>query len=226
MSRSTCATSGRPRLSCLAATFAAALLASSATPALGLQAADTVDVRTPAPTLSAGDRVELQVWRRPELSGEFPVTAEGFLAHPLYKDVQVARVPLPEVERRLRSYLSRMETDPQLVVVPLLSVAVGGEVRRPDLYHLPYATTLAQAVTLAGGPTERADLTELELVRDGRIRELDLRDPDGLAVELRVRSGDKLAVGRRSDWSFWQDLFLPVMATASTTVTIINIATR
>jgi protein involved in polysaccharide export with SLBB domain len=53
-------------------------------------------------------------------------------------------------------------------------VFVNGEVRTPNLYPVEPGTTLLQMLTLAGGPTERADLKHTKVIRDNRTFIVDL----------------------------------------------------
>jgi len=146
--------------------------------------------------LAPGDVVRITVWRKPELSGEFVVTADGSVAHPLYREVRVAGVPLATAEQRLRTYLEKLEANPQFVIEPLLRVAVGGEVRQPNLYTLRPETSVSQAVALAGGPTERGRRDRLRLVRQDREVIVDLRRVDATGAGMPIRSGDQIVVER------------------------------
>jgi polysaccharide export outer membrane protein len=151
----------------------------------------------PAPQLQPGDVVRITVWRQPELTGEFPIAVDSSITHPLYKAVKVAGVPVRVAEQRIRDFLAKYETNPQVVVEPLFSVAVGGEVQKPDLYPLPQQTTIAQAIALAGGPTDAGRLDKVRLVRGGHEVTADLTTPDAQWAQLPVRSGDQIFVGRK-----------------------------
>lgn len=174
-----------------------------------------------APMLAPGDVVRITVWRKEELSGEFPVGPDGTVVHPLYRDVQVAGVPAAVVEERMLEYLRRLETNPRFVVQPLFRVAVGGEVRKPDLYSLAPVTTLAQAVALAGGPTERGRLDRVRLVRGGTEQVLDLTRPDVGSGRITIRSGDQIVVPRRV--SVFRDYIAPASGLAATAVSLFGI---
>src|SRR5512142_2074122 len=116
--------------------------------------------------LRPGDAVRIVVWRKPEMSGDFQVAADGSVKHPLYRDLKVAGLSMEKVQANLRNLLASYEADPQFLVEPLFRVAVAGEVRKPDLYTLPLETTIGQAVALAGGATERGRLDRVKLIRD------------------------------------------------------------
>jgi len=146
--------------------------------------------------LNPGDQVRIVVWRNPELSGDFTVAANGTLNHPLYREVQVTGIPLSSVEDRLRTFISRYTTNPQFVLLPLVKIIVGGEVRAPNVFSVPPETTIAQALILAGGPSERGKLNTVRLVREGQTINLDMGRPDSQAASLQVRSGDQILVPR------------------------------
>src|SRR5205814_4955267 len=69
--------------------------------------------------LAAGDVIRIEVWRNKELSGDFPIAADGSITHPLYRELKVAGVPLPTVEQQVRTFLSRYESNPSFVLFPL-----------------------------------------------------------------------------------------------------------
>src|SRR5688572_27778590 len=148
-----------------------------------------------AAVLRPGDAVRITVWRKPELSGEFTVTADGTLTHPLYRRVVVTGVPLATVESRLKDVLKEYETQPQFVVEPLVRVAVGGEVRQPNLYSLRPEMSIGEAVALAGGATERGRTDRVVLIREGRQLRVDLRSKAQIDATP-IRSGDQIVVER------------------------------
>ena len=201
----------------LAVAVACGIGGTAATPATAQQEGP---VETPPPMLSPGDMVRMEVWRREELSGEFPVLGDGGIGHPLYKDIAVVGLPLDTVEARLRTYLSTLEADPQFTFVPLMRVAIAGEVGSPDLHHLPPETTIVEAVWSAGGPTESARTDDIVLRRGVYERRFDLHDPTGGGVRVQVRSGDEIIVGRRSDFRFVRDFLMPILTITNTVLII------
>src|SRR5690606_7173213 len=126
-----------------------------ATTAAGAQSEAGAGPPTSEATLRPGDVLRIEVWRQPELSGEFSIAADGTVIHPLYRSLQVAGVPIPAVEDRIRELLRRYEADPQVVVEPRVRITVSGEIRQPGVLAVPIGTTLTHAVGLGGGPTER-----------------------------------------------------------------------
>lgn len=158
---------------------------------------------TPAPdageaALQPGDVVRLSVWRQPELSGEFAVADDGTLTHPLLRSARVSGVPLPRARVAVGEVLRGYAAEPQFVLEPLLRVSVAGEVRQPRLYTLSPETTVRQALSTAGGATERGVLDRVRLLRGGQLYVLDLT-AEGAGGSVPVRSGDEIVVARQRD---------------------------
>ena len=173
-----------------------------------------------------GDVLRINVWRHPELSGEFLIGPDSALVHPVYQVVKVGGASLPVVKERLRGLLTTYEQDVQLVVEPLFPVTVAGEVRLPNLYRLPQGTTIAQAVALAGGPTEQGRLDKIRLIRrDGEIT-IDLAHSYAKYETLPLGSGDQLLVARRRSFSVLRDVFLPVASLTAAVAAVISAQRR
>lgn len=175
-------------------------------------------------TLAPGDAVRITVWRKPDLTGEYPIAEDGSISHPLFREVRVTGVALPVVDQRLRDYLSRLEANPQFVVQPLLRVSVGGEVRQPSLYRLPPETSLAEAVALAGGATERGRLERVRLFRGGEEILIDLTRPEIGAAQQPIRSGDQIFVARRA--SVFREYVAPAGSITAALVALANLVLR
>src|SRR5438093_12258138 len=89
------------------------------------------------PILRPGDVLRINVWRHPELSGDFEVAPDSTLVHPVYQAIRVEGALLPAVKERLRAVLSTYEQGVPFVLEPVFPVTVAGEVRQPNLYRLP-----------------------------------------------------------------------------------------
>src|SRR3989442_1322011 len=79
------------------------------------------------PALRPGDVLRINVWRHPELSGDFVVAPDSTLVDPVYQVVKVAGVPRPVVRERLRGVLSSYEQGVPFVLQPVFPVTVAGE---------------------------------------------------------------------------------------------------
>ena len=76
--------------------------------------------------LRPGDVLRINVWRHPELSGDFVVAPDSTLVDPVYQVVKVAGAPLAVVRERLRAVLSTYEQGVPFVLEPVFPVTVAG----------------------------------------------------------------------------------------------------
>jgi len=155
-----------------------------------LSAQDTVRVPIPPVDTSAtqsgtersvgvlrpGDALKITVWREKELSGEYLIDARGLVQIPGLGDIVVAGLTPMEVKARLSEQLVRRGiVAPEIAVQPVIRVSVLGEVRTPGLLSVEPGTNLIHLITLAGGPTERANMKAVRVIRSGRPYEVDLQ---------------------------------------------------
>jgi protein involved in polysaccharide export with SLBB domain len=191
-------------------------------------AASTAEAQTPIDLsnqgLAAGDQIRITVWRNAEMSCDCTVAGNGTLVHPLYREVQVIGVPLSTVEERLRTFLARYTQTPQFSLQPLLRIVVGGEVRTPNIFSVPPETTIAQAIALAGGATERGQLDKVKVIRERQEIKMDVSRPDSDAGALQIRSGDQILIGRRGRSAL--EYISPITSTIAAIAAVVSIATR
>jgi polysaccharide biosynthesis/export protein len=191
----------------------------------GAARAQSVAGPAEAAVLQPGDVVRITVWRKPELSGEFELAADGTIDHPIYQSVEVTGIPLGDARARLHHFLTDWEAEPRFVMKPLFRVGVGGEVQKPNLYTLAPEMTIAQAVAAAGGVTERGRLNRVRVLRHGGDFEVDLTRSDTPLAQQTVRSGDQIIVGKRSAETF-RDYVAPAGTIAMAAISLINLLLR
>jgi polysaccharide export outer membrane protein len=177
-------------------------------------AAQTLAPTDPVGMLEPGDSIRIQVWRKPEFSGDYLVGPDGTITHPLYRAVRVAGIPLAAAEANIRRFLSEYDQNPQFVMEPLIRVSVSGEVPRPAVFALNPRTTLAEAIARAGGTTQYGKRDRVRIFRtEGSVRGemfFDLTNPVDPVAQSSVRSGDQIVVDRSK--SLFKDVLLPVVA--------------
>jgi polysaccharide export outer membrane protein len=164
--------------------------------------------------LTPGDSVRIEVWRKPEFSGDFVVAPDGSITHPLFRSVRVAGMPFAKAEANLRTFLGQYEENPQFVMEPLIRVAVSGEVIRPLVFAGRPETSISEAVARAGGTTPNAARNRVRVLRlepNGQQQQLvlDLADPGSTQGTLPVRSGDQIIVDRSR--SFVRGILVPAI---------------
>ncbi len=118
--------------------------------------------------IGAGDRLAIRVMGQPELTGVYVVDPDGNISMPLINTVPVAGLSMKELERvitqRLRNGFLR---DPSVSVQPLelRPFYILGEVRQAGRFPYQPGMTVANAIAMASGFTERADTGTVLITR-------------------------------------------------------------
>lgn len=96
------------------------------------------------------------------------VRPDGFITFPIINDVYAAGKTLPElyaeINRLYRKEYANLETSVQLKGVSSVGVYVAGEVARPGNYPVFKPTTPLQALALAGGVLQTANLKKVIVI--------------------------------------------------------------
>jgi polysaccharide export outer membrane protein len=135
------------------------------------------EVRTPGTYPIAGDMRLVEVLA---LAGSTTPMASGEVVI-VHESAKSDRVDLRELENGDLSQNVRLANGDTLFVQRSENVYVFGQVRNPGAYPFRQKkTTVLQALSLAGGVTERGSTTRLQIVRivDGRKKELDAKLDD------------------------------------------------
>lgn len=92
--------------------------------------------------------------------------------------------------------LEALRSDPDKTII----IQIGGQVRKSGPIGCQQGTTLEEALAEAGGATEFGAINRVEVLRDGRLRTLDLRTPAGKSFMLQqsdtVTVPEKAILGR------------------------------
>jgi polysaccharide export outer membrane protein len=102
----------------------------------------------------------------------------------------------------LRRLVREGDTNLDVIIVDGDNIYVGeaelfyitGEVRKPASYRLEGATSVAKAITLAGGVTSKADREQVLLIRGDDNSEETVDSASGRAREVLIRRGDTIYV--------------------------------
>ena len=115
-------------------------------------------------------------------------------------EVVIARAGTEETERvSIRDFengsapLVRLDGGDSMFVLRAESVYVFGQVRNPGAYPLPEETMLLQALALAGGLTNRASTSRIQVVRMVGDRQYELR----VGLTDMIEPGDTIVVPQR-----------------------------
>lgn len=172
-------------------TVALALLAPTGADAQ--QAAASASPRT----LRPGDVVRLNIWREPDMSGDFIVDEAGMVIFPRVGEYRVIDESPESLKARLLADYQQYLRNPSIEITILRRIRIIGGVNNPGLHLVDPTVTVADALALAGGPDQNAKQDEIRIIRDGV--ELDVK----LGANTRIgdsplRSGDQIYVPLRS----------------------------
>lgn len=147
--------------------------------------------------LRPGDVVRLNIWREPDMSGEYIVDEAGITIFPRVGEYRVLDDTPETLKARLLADYQQYLRNPSIEITVLRRVSIVGAVRNPGLHLVDPTVTLADALARAGGPTENADQDRLRIMRDGVELAVDLRSDTRIA-DSALRSGDQIYVPLRS----------------------------
>lgn len=160
--------------------------------------------------LQAGDEIDIQVYREPELSGTFRLNPTGEIRHSLAGAIPLAGMTIREAEadftKRLgKDYLVNPRVIIKMVSAQSSQIVVLGEVKNPGVYPLPFgeSTTLLQVIANAGGFTDLASPDRVRIVRRSatgaepstiRVRVSDLLGGKGKQQDIPLEPNDVIMV--------------------------------
>ena len=146
--------------------------------------------------LGAGDKVQIDVFNQPDLTGEYTLDGSGRFSMHLIGKVEAANLTPTELENLLVSKLK-----PDYLVNPRVSVRVQnfrpfyimGEVKSPSSYDYVDGMTYLTAVAIAGGYTYRGKKDHVYVIRGNDPEREELK----LDVNEKVQPGDIIRVAER-----------------------------
>ena len=162
--------------------------------------------------IGADDRVQVTVWRNPELSVIAPVRPDGKISVPLLGDVAAGGRTPTEVAENIKKQLSSFLREPNVAVIVtelrsheyLTRVRVTGAVRTPRSIPYRQGMTILDVVLEAGGVNDFASPNRTKLYRKGKdktdVFEIELGDilnKGRLETNLLLRPGDVITVPER-----------------------------
>ena len=119
--------------------------------------------------ISAGDILDVSVWKEPELTREVPVRPDGGISFPLIGNVAAAGKTADQLRDEIAASLSKFMPDPAVsVTVKQFKgnvIYVIGKVARPGEYAAGRYIDVMQAISLAGGLTVYADEDDIKVLR-------------------------------------------------------------
>jgi protein involved in polysaccharide export with SLBB domain len=124
--------------------------------------------------LGPGDKLKLNIFGEPDLSGEFTIDGAGFIRLPLAGDMRAAGYTAPQLEAAIANALSQGYLKSPRVAVEVSNYRpfyIIGAVNRPGQYAYVDHMNALNAVALAGGFTPAAVESVVFIRREGSNQE-------------------------------------------------------
>ena len=152
-------------------------------------------------TIGIDDILHVIVWDNKELEQDVVVRPDGKISYPLAGEIYVQGMTVPKLTETLKERLSASVKNPNVSVmvkeIRSFRVYFVGKIARAGVYPIKAGTPLLQALTLAGGTAEGADLPAAYIIRGGQKIPVDLRRliQDGdLSKNLKLETEDTIVV--------------------------------
>lgn len=193
-------------------------------------------------TLGAGDKVRIDVFKVTQYSGDNQVLVDGSLNLPQVGSVKVDGLTLKQAAEAVSAKYARILRYPYVTITLLtprpVRIAVSGEVNRPGSYTLSTTETgsqlptVTQALQLAGGTTQVANLREVEIRRprnsgNDEIIKINLWEflkSGDMRRDVALRSGDTIYIPTATTTNLAESVQLASASFATDKTEPLNIA--
>jgi polysaccharide export outer membrane protein len=174
----------------------------------GLGDAQTPPKGAPVPPsyqIGPNDVLSIYVWKEAELTRDVTVTPDGKISFPLIGEVIVEGKTVTELKQTIADKLQNFVTAPEVTVIVKESrsqtIYTIGKVTRPGPYPLAPDMTVVQALSVAGGFTEWADMKNILIIRREGGKETQIKfnykeftGGDNLGQNILLNPGDTIVV--------------------------------
>lgn len=118
--------------------------------------------------ISSNDVLEITVYQEPDLSVTLRVAQDGTINFPLLGKVDAAGFTERQLEKSITDLLTKdYLVNPQvsILIKEYAKVSLLGQVKNPGSYEMKESLSLTQAIALAGGYSEKADINRVKVIR-------------------------------------------------------------
>jgi polysaccharide export outer membrane protein len=142
--------------------------------------------------------LEIVVPTHEGFNASLPVQPDGRIYYPFVGEIMVTGLTVPELTERILKGLEKQLKSPQVTISVhevrpgANKVTVTGAVRAPNAVDIRLGWRVSDAMTAAGGATERADLKNVTFWHEGKAETLDL---SRLPVDNRLEKDPLLSPG-------------------------------
>ena len=155
--------------------------------------------------LNPGDQLMVSVWNEESLERTITVLPDGKISFPLVGHIAAAGETASILEDKITTKLDAFIADPEVNVTVTKTRGnvsyVVGKVLKPGPIVMVQATTVMQALAMAGGLNEFASANSIKLIRSKgeqetllKVRYSDLEKGSDLSSNHRLEAGDVIVV--------------------------------
>jgi polysaccharide export outer membrane protein len=131
--------------------------------------------------IRTGDEIEILVWEQPSFNTSTTVSGMGTLAIPLIGELEVSGLTHDQLKSLIKNKLSQyIRGDINLTVsirnTDTMMVSVFGMVSRADNYPVVDETSIFKILSMAGGPSEEANIRRVKIYRKSGSPHYELLD--------------------------------------------------
>jgi polysaccharide export outer membrane protein len=135
--------------------------------------------------IQPGDVLQISVWKEADLQAEVLVRPDGGISFPLVGDLSLKGMSVAQTAELITKKIEQYIPDPVVTVATKQiggnRIYVIGKVNRPGDFPFSKALDVMQALSLGGGTTPYADLSDIRVLR---------RDENGKQVAIRFDYAD------------------------------------
>ena len=139
-------------------------------PAATATAPDANHVADEGYVIGPGDVIGVDVWKEPDITKAVPVRSDGKISLPLAGELRASGTTPKELERaiteKLKSYISEPEVTVIVQEIRSQKFNILGQVVKPGEYLLTDATTILDAIAMAGGFRDFAKQKSIYVLRN------------------------------------------------------------
>ncbi len=164
--------------------------------------------------ISPNDLIQIKVYDEPDLSETVRVAANGLITYPLVGSVDTKGLTAKGLEKKITDLLQAdYLINPQVTVFvqEYGKFSILGNVRSPGSYQLKSGMKVVDAISLAGGFSDKANAENVKLVRtkEGGQKETtpinvkEITEQNNTEKDIELKPGDLIIVGELSEASYF-----------------------
>ncbi|QJR82744.1 polysaccharide export protein [Alteromonas pelagimontana] len=146
--------------------------------------------------LGVGDKILINVFGQSDLSMETRLPDVGKINYPFLGDLKLVGLTLSEVESLIYNGLKGDYLVNPSVAVSIIEYRpffIDGEVKQPGGYPYQPGLSVNKAAALAGGYTERASRSDIQIVREKDGKQISME----VSVSHQIQPGDIITIPQR-----------------------------